>query len=117
MSIDPLDYGMTRYTELEISDHAVAIQGLPKNIPRRDLENRLMTILSGLFSGEVPEPVLKVRVLSDYDHCFKLVQQLKLTAGIYKKCVDINNKSGKRLQKTIKNGFSSQRVDAVEYYQ
>ena len=29
-SDDPIDYGMTRYTDLEIADHSIMIEGLPK---------------------------------------------------------------------------------------
>lgn len=34
ISNDPSDYGMKRYTDLEIADHAIMIENLPKTIPR-----------------------------------------------------------------------------------
>ena len=37
-SDDPLDYGMIRYSDLEIADHSIMIEGLPKSIPRLILE-------------------------------------------------------------------------------
>lgn len=43
-SNDPSDYGMKRYTDLEIADHAIMIENLPKNIPRQYLEKRLMSM-------------------------------------------------------------------------
>jgi hypothetical protein len=36
------------------------------------------------------DPVVKVSVISDYDECLKLCNQLKLAAGIYKRCVELN---------------------------
>jgi hypothetical protein len=44
ISNDPTDYGMKRYTDLEIADHAIMIENLPKNIPRQYLEKRLMSM-------------------------------------------------------------------------
>ena len=34
---------------------------------------------------------MKVQILSNYDKCFSLVQELKLNAGKYKRCLMINN--------------------------
>ena len=41
MSLDPQDYGMIKYTDLEIAAHSIMVDGLPRNIPRRDLEQKL----------------------------------------------------------------------------
>ena len=30
-----MDYGLKRYTDLEIAAHSIMIEGLPRNMPRR----------------------------------------------------------------------------------
>jgi hypothetical protein len=75
VSTDPIDYGMRRYTDLEISEHCVLIRGLPKSIPRRELEERVTKVLNLILKetdGEKQEAVVKVSVISDYNNCVKL---------------------------------------------
>jgi hypothetical protein len=35
---------MTRYQDLEVADHSIMIEGLPKNIPRKQLEKKIMAM-------------------------------------------------------------------------
>jgi hypothetical protein len=44
-SENPSDYGMKKYSDIEIADHTLMISGLPKNIPRKKLEK----IIKNLF--------------------------------------------------------------------
>ena len=93
---------MKRYTDLEIADHAIMIENLPKNIPREYLEKRLMSMFKQICSGQHIEGrfnegserqnlllapndnlVSTVSVISDYQKCNQLVSDLKLAAGKY----------------------------------
>ncbi len=38
ISVDPREYGCKKYTELDISAHSVIIEGLPRNMARRQIE-------------------------------------------------------------------------------
>ena len=46
MSADPLLYGMKKYTDIEIATHSIMIDGLPKKIPRRELEQKIKKMFS-----------------------------------------------------------------------
>ena len=37
LTTDPMDYGMIRYTDLEVANHSILIHNLPKNIPNKEL--------------------------------------------------------------------------------
>jgi len=41
MSVDPLQYGMKKYSDIDIATHSIMIAGLPKKIPRRELEQKI----------------------------------------------------------------------------
>ena len=51
MSNDPQDYGMKRYSDLEIAEHSILIEGLPKDVPREDLERRIKNMFSQVIGG------------------------------------------------------------------
>lgn len=53
-SDDPVDYGMTRFSDLEIADHSIMIEGLPKDIPREVLEEKLLALFKSLSKGCLP---------------------------------------------------------------
>lgn len=36
--VDPLVYGMKKFSDIDIATHSIMIDGLPKKIPRRELE-------------------------------------------------------------------------------
>jgi hypothetical protein len=46
MSVDPLLYGMKKYTDIDIATHSIMIDGLPKKIPRRELEQKIKKMFS-----------------------------------------------------------------------
>jgi hypothetical protein len=51
ISDDPLDYGMKRYTDMEIAEHTIMIENLPKGIPREYLEKRLHSMFKQICAG------------------------------------------------------------------
>ena len=46
MSVNPIDYGMKKYSDIEVATHSIMIDGLKKNIPRRELEQKIKKIFS-----------------------------------------------------------------------
>jgi hypothetical protein len=38
LSDDPLDYGLRRYTDLDIAEHAILIENIPKDTPNKQAE-------------------------------------------------------------------------------
>jgi hypothetical protein len=42
---------MTRYSDLEIADHSIMIEGLPKDISREMLEEKLLALFKSLSRG------------------------------------------------------------------
>lgn len=94
---------MKRYTDLEIADHAIMLENLPRNIPRKYLEKRLKSVFKQICSDFEPssslprhnaildrEPVVQVSVISDYGKCQSMIQDLKLAAGKYQKAAQVN---------------------------
>jgi hypothetical protein len=69
-SENPSDYGMKKYSDIEIADHTLMISGLPKNIPRKKLEK----IIKNLF-----EEVMK----NDHDAFIKFYGTCSLTFDKY----------------------------------
>ena len=69
---------------------------------------------------------MKVQVISDYDKCFGLVQELKLAAGKYKRCIQVNmerrrNVLGERFEPVVvrrKRRLCGQytELDGEQYY-
>lgn len=41
ISKNPIDYGMRSFTDLEISNHTIMIENLPKDISRIELQDKL----------------------------------------------------------------------------
>tara|TARA_B110000285_G_C14990095_1_gene545874 strand:+ start:805 stop:1065 length:261 start_codon:yes stop_codon:yes gene_type:complete len=84
---------MTRYSDLEIADHSIMIEGLPKDISREMLEEKLLALFKSLSRGledkqnnhfsieAIETPVINVSVISDYKECLQLTNLLKLAAG------------------------------------
>lgn len=105
MSLDPQDYGMIKYTDLEIATHSIMVDGLPRNIPRRDLEQKLKQIFKQIANStagksvkerrieeiENSDKIMQVVVISDYGKCLKMANDLKLNAGKFKSCVKENS--------------------------
>ena len=50
ISKNPLDYGMRRFTDLEISFHTIMIENLPKDIPRIELQEKLHEAFQKTFN-------------------------------------------------------------------
>ena len=44
MSVDPNDYGITKYSDLDVASHSVMIENLPTKISRRTLEKKIRSI-------------------------------------------------------------------------
>lgn len=42
---------MIKYTDLEIASHSIMVDGLPRNMPRRDLEQKLKQMFKQIASG------------------------------------------------------------------
>ena len=47
-----MDYGMIRYTDLEVANHSIMIQNLPKNIPNKDLQKQIRQFFEEILSKE-----------------------------------------------------------------
>lgn len=60
------------------------------------------------------DQVMQVSVISDYDKCLKMVKELKLAAGRFKKCVEMNKEEedGKRI--TIDNTRCCMKVKSID---
>lgn len=69
---------------------------------------------------------MKVQMISDYDKCYKLIQELKLIAGKFKQCMLVNNQrrifsgeNGDHERVTIKKKpfcGPAENIDAEHYY-
>ena len=66
VSSDPLDYGMKRYSDLEVADHSIMIQNLPKNVPRRELEKRLKKMFERVLGCETQPTDTKKKPKSSF---------------------------------------------------
>lgn len=51
VSKEPEDYGMKRYTDLDIAAHSILIEGLPKAFPRAELEQKIRTMFKHIIGG------------------------------------------------------------------
>lgn len=129
-STDPYDYAMRRYTDLEVAGHSIMLEGLPRNIPRLQLEKKLTEIFQQFVSGwkededENAKPqLMNVSVISDYEKCRKMFEDFKLAAGRYKMTYEINKQNltkreYQRLTLTQKKWCGRKKIvfDAEEYY-
>ena len=43
-SDNPIDYGLKKYSDIEIADHSIMITGIPVGIPRKILEKRIKNL-------------------------------------------------------------------------
>ena len=43
-SENPTDYGLKKYSDIEIGDHSIMISGIPKGIPRKKLEKNIKSL-------------------------------------------------------------------------
>lgn len=94
---EPKDYGVKKYTELDIAAHSIMFSQLPKDKNRRKIEQQIKAVLKQLFTGYKTQDgkvitngssvIMQVSVISDYGSCLKMVNKLKLAAGRYKKCL------------------------------
>ena len=126
----PSDYGLRRYTDLEVATHSIMIEGLPKDIPRRTLEQKIWRVFETVAKNyeqkkcredgqkqSFKEQIMQVSVISNFGKCLDMVEDLKLAAGRYKKCLELNNENAERvMQKQKKCCGEEKEVDAEEMY-
>lgn len=43
-SDNPIDYGLKKYSDIEIADHSIMITGIPKGISRKNLEKNIKNL-------------------------------------------------------------------------
>jgi hypothetical protein len=43
-SENPTDYGLKKYSDIEIADHSIMISGIPKGISRKNLEKSIKSL-------------------------------------------------------------------------
>jgi hypothetical protein len=43
-SNNPIDYGLKKYSDIEIADHSIMISGIPKGVPRKTLEKNIKNL-------------------------------------------------------------------------
>jgi hypothetical protein len=125
---------LKRYTDLEVAAHTVMIEGLPKNVPRRVMEQKIRKVFEQIISGyeaqtreggeqiAPKEQVMQVSVISDYGKCLNMVTDLKFSAGKFKKCKQLNYRNLDlpdferiKIQKSKLCG-KTQVFDAEDYY-
>ena len=124
------------YTELDIAEHTIMLDGLPKTVPKQQLENDIHAVFVNLLELEnIPDPeqqILRVVAVADMDKCIKWYQKLKIYVGRYQKIL-LTNKRKSTHEQSINNNSSQQRLklktkgkgmfsarteeDALEYYQ
>jgi hypothetical protein len=51
LSNDPQDYGLKRYTDLEVAQHTIMLDGLPQHLPRRELEQKIKNMFKQIVGG------------------------------------------------------------------
>lgn len=50
LSTNPLDYGMRKYTDLQIAEHAILIENLPRSVRRTVLEEKLLQAFHSILN-------------------------------------------------------------------
>lgn len=48
-SENPTDYGMKKYSDIEIAEHSIMISGIPKGLPRKRLERKIKILFENVF--------------------------------------------------------------------
>ena len=51
-SENPTDYGLKKYSDIEIGDHSIMISGIPKGIPRKKLEKNIKSLFEQVFKKQ-----------------------------------------------------------------
>lgn len=51
-SENPTDYGLKKYSDIEIGDHSIMISGIPKGIPRKKLEKNIKNLFEQVFKKQ-----------------------------------------------------------------
>ena len=81
------EMGEKLYTDLDIAEHTILIEGLPRDVPREELERKIRSIFIDLLELEnIPNAegqILRVVAVSDFDKCLKWSKKLKIFIGRY----------------------------------
>ena len=98
------------------------IEGLPKSIPRKELEKQISAVFLKILGQK---SIVGVSVVSDYSKCLDLIEQLKIAEVKYSQIVQNNEEQANlvsenplRYTVSVRPGFfqQAQQVDGEKYY-
>ena len=119
------DMGEKFYSELDISEHGIMLNGLPKFIACDELEGMIQTIFVELLANENIDKnqIVQIKVLSDFHKCTSWLKKLKRYQSMFEATNNVNKRNGegaaaKKLMISKGSGLFGAKVevDASDFY-